>query len=99
MADIEVGVRCDRTGCWLTVNSRDRTGTPHVDRTLQDLNPEGRLRSVPTDPTCGPNEVSKQSVANLPPSEQAVAKRVPARWIKLTTDAIDVLKWFLPAGY
>ncbi|KAG3008288.1 hypothetical protein PC120_g16325 [Phytophthora cactorum] len=30
---------------------------PHVDRTLQDLNPEGRLRSVPTDPTCGPNEV------------------------------------------
>ncbi|KAG3132779.1 hypothetical protein PI124_g9348 [Phytophthora idaei] len=74
MADIEVGVRCDRTGCRLTVNSRDRTGTPHVDRTLQDLNPEGRLRSVPTDPTCGPNEVSKQSVANLPPSEQAVAK-------------------------
>ncbi|KAG2937334.1 hypothetical protein PC117_g11733 [Phytophthora cactorum] len=51
----------------LSVNSRDRTGTPHVDRTLQDLNPEGRLRSVPTDPTCGPNEVRKQSVANLPP--------------------------------
>ncbi|KAG2916622.1 hypothetical protein PC114_g7415 [Phytophthora cactorum] len=74
MADIEVGVWSDRTGYRLTVNSRDRTGTPHVNRTLQDPNPEGHLRSVPTDPTCGPNEVSKQSVANLPPSEQEVAK-------------------------
>ncbi|KAG4042001.1 hypothetical protein PC123_g22499 [Phytophthora cactorum] len=60
MADIEVGVRCDCTGYRLTVNSRDRTGTPRVDRTLQDPNPEGRLWSVPTDLTCGPNEMSKQ---------------------------------------
>ncbi|KAG3182631.1 hypothetical protein C6341_g5849 [Phytophthora cactorum] len=75
MADIEVGVWSDRTGYRLTVNSRDRTGTPHVNRTLQDPNPEGHLRSVPTDPTCGPNEV----ILNVRRVDEAVESRPSVR--------------------